>query len=167
MFDFTNGKPLPDHGLFGVSEKFSRIALQQTALCHNRCCFCPLHQDKETPKGVMDTASLEVVLRSLPDFSGVVDLATDGESFMLADLPKRCALIMQHWPRCSISLTSTFNIDRGPEFIKALFAAGLQGLRISCYGHTVGDYQKIHGSDSFDALRRNIGYLKEVPDIEK
>lgn len=165
MFDFTYGKALPDNSPFGVSGKFSRIALQQTAFCHNRCNFCPLHLDKETPKGIMELAELEVVLRALPGFDGLVDLATDGESFMLADLPERCALIKQYWPNCTISLTSTFNIDRGPDFIKNLFSAGLGGLRISCYGHTVADYKKIHGTNSFEALRKNLEYLKEVPDL--
>lgn len=167
MFDFTHGKPLPDHGLFGVYRRFARVKLQLTAFCHNRCRFCPLPDDTSVPKGIMDMDALDIIFRALPGFCGRVDLATDGESLLLPDLPERCARIKSAWPDCTLTLTSTFNIDRGPEYIRTLFASGLQELFISCYGHTDEDYQAIHGSNGFMALRNNLAYLKTVPDLDK
>lgn len=166
MFSFTNGKPLPDGGLFGVYRTFKQVKLQQTAFCHNRCCFCPLPLDHSWHKGIMDISSLEHVLRALPDFSGHVELATDGESLLLDDLPERCALIKKYWPHSHLGVISTLNIDRGPDYIKSLFANGLEILHVSCYGHTPEDYKKIHGSDGLDALCRNISYMREVPDLK-
>ena len=167
MFDFTVGKPLPDACLFGVSRKFRQIKLQLTAFCHNRCKFCPLPSDHSFPKGIMDVESLKIVLRAVPDYDGHVEIATDGESLLLDDLPERCALIKKHWPRCTLGLITTFNIDRGPEFIKSLFASGLHILHVSCYGHTPEDYKRIHGTDGFTDLRRNISYLSEVSDLKE
>lgn len=165
MFEFTTGKPLPSHGLFGVSGKFSTIFLQQTGRCHNRCIFCGLH-DTFAQAGSMSLEDLEFVLHTLPPFTGKVGIATDGESLLLNDLPERCALIKKFWPRCTISMTSSFNIDRGPEFLQRLFDSGLHSLKISCYAHSKEDYERIHGL-GFEALCNNIRHLKNLTGVDK
>lgn len=165
MFDFTKNKPLPDFGLFGVHKKFTRISVQLTSLCNNNCIFCSIPSSLQE-KGTMSLADMEILLAAVSNFDGEVMLSLNGEAFLLEDLPERIALTRKYWPKCKIELISTFNIDRGPGHIKALFAAGLDSLQISCYGYTREDYREVHGYDGFKGLERNMAYLEAVPGIE-
>lgn len=163
MFEFTNNLPLPDHGVFGVRQTFSKIFFELTSLCNNRCIFCVSWQKEMGPRGTMSLEDMQLVFKAIPDFRGRVILHLGGEAFILRDLPERCALIKHHWPHCRLHLTSTFNLDYGQEHVVALFAAGLDSLTISCYAYTKEEYKKIHGYDGFEGLCNNIRHLAKLP----
>ncbi|MDR2050480.1 MAG: SPASM domain-containing protein [Deltaproteobacteria bacterium] len=165
MFEFTKGKALPNYGLIGVNRKFRRLNLEMTASCHNRCAFCFV--DMPTRKGTMSMDDLQHALVAIPNFSGSCYVCLHGESFLLNDLPERCGLVKRHWPDCELALTTTFNIDRGTEYIERLFASGLQSLNISCYGYTMDGYKKLHGINAFSAVLNNMRYLKNIKNIDK
>ena len=161
MFSFTNGYPLPDFGLFGRNRKFQKITLQQNSACHNNCVMCGLHRTEHDD--IMPYEGLDQIFRVFPDFSGKVSISGNGEPLLLDDLPQRLAYIKRHWPNCRLLLVTTFNIDRGREFIVDLFAAGLDEMNISCYGHDAEDYTYMHGNNAFASVLENISYLKSIP----
>ena len=162
MFSFTKHRPLPNFGIFGVHEKFTVIGLELTTHCANRCIFCPLHTDSTMKHGIMSLSNMEVVFQCIPDFSGRVVVSATGEAILLNDLPERCARIKAAWPKCTLDLISTLNIDRGAEYIGRLLASGIDSISISCYGHTQEDYMHLHGKDAFLAVCANMEYIKQA-----
>jgi MoaA/NifB/PqqE/SkfB family radical SAM enzyme len=161
MFSFTKKYPLPDFGLFGRNKKLKKITLQQISACNNRCIMCGLHRTANDD--IMTYESLDQIFRSFPDFSGTVSISGNGEQYILDDLPQRLAYIKRHWPKCRLLLVTTFNIDKGKEFIANLFVSGLDEMNISCYGHDAEDYAFIHGNDAFSVVVKNITHLKSIP----
>jgi radical SAM protein with 4Fe4S-binding SPASM domain len=113
----------------------------------------------------MEINDLKFILNIFKGFSRTIDISTNSEALTLDDLPDRVSLIKQYMPHCEVTLTTTFNIDRGAKFISDLFTSGIDKLYISCYGYTAEDYKKIHGVDLFYGLCKNISYLRYVPNI--
>ncbi len=154
--------PLPNYGYHSVYKKFKEIAIELTRRCHNKCVFCNFakHGHEQVTMNINDLA---YILEMFPNFSGIVGFGT-GEVLMLNDLPSRIAMVKSYWPSSYLKITTTFNIDRGYDFIYKIFESGLDRMVISCYGYSQSDYAKIHGSNLFDGLISNISSLKKLPD---
>ncbi|GHU03885.1 hypothetical protein FACS1894205_1180 [Alphaproteobacteria bacterium] len=165
MFSFTKGKSLPDYGIYGIHRKFSHVNIDMTNRCHNNCVFCEYRENKI--KGTMSLDDLFILLTAINDFDGYVSISMTGDPWLLEDLPERIRMIRMFWSKCHIALVSTFNIDKGHEYIDDVFDSGLDELVISCYGYDKRDYRTMHGNDGFDALCKNILHLKNVKNFHK
>jgi radical SAM protein with 4Fe4S-binding SPASM domain len=155
--NFTVGKALPDYGPYGIVRRFSRIVLEQTAHCPNKCVFCKFR--RRSRKGDMSVSDLEHVLRSFPPYAGRVELSGNGEPLTLDDLPERARLIKDYWPQAALNVLTSCNVTRDKNYFTRLLRAGVSDIRISCYGHTPEDYRALHGRDAFSELLANIDRL--------
>lgn len=156
--------PRPDWGLIGVFKKFSAVYIQSTNRCLNNCVFCA-HIKERQPARDMRFDELEIILKALPDFSGDVSIGMAGEAMLLEDLPERCQLIKKFWPNCRLLLTTTFSIDRGENYLRRLFSA-LDCMYVSCYAHSEADYKRVHGTQRFSKVKKNVEYIKNI-DVAK
>lgn len=153
--------PLPSYGFHSVYQKFDAILLEQTRMCCNNCVFCGFAKEgHQTVSMSMD--DLAYVLGLFPDFSGDVGFSS-GEVFTLKDLPKRIAMVKKAWPHCKLNITTTFNLWRGPEYIRDIFSAGIDSMYISCYAYTEEDYARVHGAAHYDGLCKNLEELAKLP----
>lgn len=160
-FAFTARYPLPDYGLIGVYQKFRRISVQLTSNCTNKCFFCPVPVSKRQ-HGTMSLKNYEYILNSIKDFDGRILLALNGESLLLENLDEYCRLTRYYWPKATIHLITTLNINRGKNWLANLCASGLDSLQISCYGYSRNEYKYVHGVDRFESVCANICHLASL-----
>jgi len=110
----------------------------------------------------MSIENLQTVLDRIPDFDGIVNLSNTGDPILLDDLPKRVKMIKDAWPKCTINCTSTLAIKRDKAYFQQLFDNGLGHLLLSCYAFSSDDYARLHGSNNYGLVCKNIEYLIEI-----
>ena len=147
--------PLPDYGYHSVYKIFNSILLMQTSHCPNHCVFCAKSKRGHGTR-TMTEKDLLLLMQRIPDFSGYVALAGSGEVCILNDLPDRIYNIKKSWPHCTISITTTLNIYHSDTWIKNLFSAGLDEVRLSLYCHNNDDYKMVYNNDGFSSVCKNI-----------
>lgn len=155
--------PLPDYGYNSVYKEFNYIVLMQTSRCVNNCVFCAKSKSGHG-KITMPKEHLKIVTKRIQDYSGYVSISGTGEVCTLNDLPERIHLLKNAWPNCTISLTTTLNIDHGFLWIKDLFDSGVDKILLSCYAHDAEDYKKLYSYNGFSSLCKNIEYIGLLPD---
>jgi radical SAM protein with 4Fe4S-binding SPASM domain len=158
--NFTDKRPRPDWGLFGLNKKFFNAFVESTLLCPNRCPFC-MYRDWQ-PSGTMSFVQLETVLSKLRGKAHTIFLSHAGDSLLLPDLPERVALARKLCPESRVALTTSLSVHRPPEYFQKLAKAGLHYMDISCYAHSQDDYITMHGRDAFAIVKENIKNLRGV-----
>lgn len=158
--------PLPNYGYNSVYGTFSSIGLEQTLRCPNKCVFC-VKAAAGHGNTVMSLDDLDFALDVLPTASCPVDLSGSGDALLVDDLPERIARIKKVWPDSKPSITTTLTFRRDRSFFYDIFAAGLDKIWVSCYGHTAEDYKKLHGSCLFHVVQENLQTLGQLPSSMK
>jgi MoaA/NifB/PqqE/SkfB family radical SAM enzyme len=165
MYSYTKNKPLPETGLFGIRNIFRSITLELTQRCSNRCVFCA--KDHKKYVDTMSLDKLDIILSHIPHFHGSVFLNMMGDALCLDNLAVYLQKIRRQWPNARIISSSSLNQVKDKSFFESIFAAGLDQIRVSCYGYTRGDYKKLHRTDRLDIVCRNISLICELDGIPR
>ncbi|MDL2216724.1 radical SAM protein [Desulfovibrio sp. OttesenSCG-928-M14] len=155
--NFTHGKPLPDFGPYGVIRRFSRIVIEPTTFCPNKCIFCKYRL--RSNKGTMSPADLEHLMCSLPEYAGPVEFGGGGEPLLLEELPEYIHLVKSHWPNAVIKLFTSLSLPRSRDYFVRLLRAGVEQFNVSCYAYTEDDYVTLFGRDALAAVMANLHTL--------
>lgn len=140
---------------------FREVRIENTNRCGYSCVMCP--RDKHTrAQGVMPLKDFELVLDRIGSFEGEMHLHGFGESLLEKSLPEKIALVQKKMPKAYTVIFTTLGVPRKKEFFEALASAGLNHIRVSCYGYTPEMYKQIHGIDAFSLVKKNLEVLSEV-----
>lgn len=143
---------------------FKEIRIENTNACGYRCFMCP--REKQTRKiGFMSIEDFKVVLERLPKKPCSMDLHGYGEPFLDKHLLEKIYLASKSGP-FSTRVFSTLGIEFSDIQLKMIALSKLKFLTISMYGYDRDSYKKIHGTDKFDLVQKNIEklikYIKQL-----
>jgi hypothetical protein len=149
-FEDTNAVPV-----------FKQIRLEVTNNCSYRCFCCP--REKMTrPRGVMSLADLQLLIDRIGYYEGVVHYHGFGEALLDKQLKSKIRLVKQAWPRSQSCIVTTLGIPLKKSDLRELFEAGLSDVRISMYGYSREEYERLHGVDAFDCVVKNLDLLSQI-----
>ncbi len=135
------------------------IRFEVTNLCNAVCIMCPREKMKR-PQGIMDMKLYKRVLDEAVGYGVTqVSLENYGEPFMDPHMAERIRYAKAKG-LAVFTITNGSLLDR--KISKEIIAAGLDKLRISCYGMTKEIYEKIHKALDFDTAQKNIADLFDV-----
>jgi MoaA/NifB/PqqE/SkfB family radical SAM enzyme len=146
-------------------DSLNNIRMESTNCCNYHCIMCP-HDEIKRPKGFLPIDDLQWILKNItayrPDFSGLVELHSDGEVLLDKMLPEKINLVRRAYPKSHISFVSTVGQEVPEGTFEDMVQKGLNNINISCYGIDSSSYQKIHGVDRFDLVIKNMEQLSRL-----
>ncbi len=139
---------------------FQEIHIENTNSCGYKCTMCP--RDQQTRQiGFMKEEAFKIVLDRIGAFEGIFHLHGFGEALLDRSLPSKASLLKQKYPSSSLQLFSTLGVRVQEGYFRNLIDAGLNDLIISFYGFTEENYQKIHGYNGFELVKKNLKLLSQ------
>lgn len=123
--------------------------------------MCP--RDKQTRKlGYMSLDDFSFLLTRLGPFEGVFHLHGFGEPLLDRHLSAKVERLKKNYPKTSALIFSTLGVRLKENAFAELAASGLDFLVVSLYGCNQEEYQRVHGFDGFELVKRNLAVLSEV-----
>jgi hypothetical protein len=113
----------------------------------------------------MELSDLDIIFSRIPHFNGSIYFNIFGDALCLDNFDSYLRKIRRQWPDARLISTSSLNRVKDRSFFASIFNSGLNQIRISCYGYTEDDYQKLHGTDGFERVCRNISLIRALDGI--
>jgi MoaA/NifB/PqqE/SkfB family radical SAM enzyme len=140
---------------------FQEIRIENTNSCAYKCVMCP--REKQTRDiGFMSVEDFSLVLDRIKSFQGMFHLHGFGEPLLDRRLVEKIALLKKKHPASRNLIFSTLGVSVKEDFFSKVLEAGLNGIIVSLYGYTNEAYQKIHGIDRLDTVKKNLVSLAEA-----
>lgn len=136
------------------------VRIENTNYCNANCTICP--REKQTrPKGYMDFDLFKSIIDQCAAH-GVreVHLQGYGEPLLDEKIFDRIKYVRDAGITKTLMVTNAALLNE--ENAKKLIASGLANLKISFYGTTKEEYEKIHRGLNYDEVKANIEKLFEL-----
>jgi MoaA/NifB/PqqE/SkfB family radical SAM enzyme len=140
---------------------FEEIHIENTNSCGYKCAMCP--RESQTRRiGFMSVEDFSLVLDRLGPFEGIFHLHGFGEPLLDRQLIPKVQKLKKSHPSSFGFIFSTLGVRLPEDHFAQLLGAGLDGIVISLYGFNREDYQKIHGYNGWELVKRNLQLLSEA-----
>jgi MoaA/NifB/PqqE/SkfB family radical SAM enzyme len=100
-------------------------------------------------------------LDQIVPFQGIFHLHGFGEPLLDRNLVQKIQELKRRCPSSMAVIFSSLGVRMAEDYFAKLLDAGLDLMFISLYGFTVGDYEKIHGYNGFELVKRNLQFLSD------
>ena len=110
----------------------------------------------------MSLEHFALVLQRLGTFKGDFHLHGFGEPLLDRKLAQKTAMLKAHFPYCHAHIFSTLGVRVPEGTFENLVDAGLDSIGVSLYGYTQEGYQKVHGYDGFELVKKNLQTLSHA-----
>ena len=135
------------------------MQMELTNFCNHRCVFCG-YESMKRPKRKCDKELMLDVLRQAYDLgTREVGFYMIGETFIIDDVEdyiKEAKRLGYTY----IYITTNGVLADLPKVI-GCYRAGLNSIKYSINGSNRSEYERMHGKDDFDVVKKNIEDLKE------
>lgn len=139
---------------------FREIRIENTNACGYKCVMCP--REKQTRQlGYMTIEDFSLIWERIGPFRGSVHLHGFGEPLLDCLLIEKIHLLKSKNPASSALIFSTLGVKVKEGFFARMAAAGLDSLIVSFYGFTKLSYQKVHGVDRLEQVKKNLLTLSQ------
>ncbi|MBS0626803.1 MAG: SPASM domain-containing protein [Verrucomicrobia bacterium] len=143
---------------------FQEIHIENTNSCGYKCVMCP--REKQTRQiGFMSLEDFSLLLSRVEGFQGKFHLHGFGESLLDRQFVSKIEILKKRFPLANTLIFSTLGVRVKEDYFIKLLKAGLDSLVISLYGFTEEDYQKVHGYNGFDLVKKNLQLLSQAMKI--
>ncbi len=137
---------------------FKEIRIENTNSCGYKCVMCP--REKLTRRiGYMPLDDFSLVLDRIGPFQGDVHLHGFGEPLLDRQLIEKIGMLKNKSPMSKSLIYSTLGVRLKEGSFLQLLESGLSNMVISLYGFNRDGYEKIHGYDGFDVVKKNLQLL--------
>src|SRR3990167_8962166 len=140
---------------------FQEIHIENTNACGYKCVMCP--RESQTRRiGYMSVEDFSLILERVHGFQGVFHLHGYGEPLLDRQFIAKIEKLKAKFPTCPSGIFSTLGVKVKEDYFERVVGAGLNCIAISLYGFTSDDYQKIHGFDGLELVKRNLISLSQA-----
>lgn len=137
------------------------LQIETTNVCNARCVFCA-YPRMQRPKGVMDLALFEKIIRDYADMGGGAVSLTPimGEPLLDPHLLRRFEILADHPAINRISMTTNaIALDRYSDSDLLTLLERLGCLQVSVGGLDAETYRKMYGVDRYERVKRAMDRL--------